>query len=61
VRCRSIPDFVAVQSELMRDNWQQMIEGSRRIAERSIQVANEAAQKISTETKQAADRTSRAA
>jgi hypothetical protein len=60
-RCRSLPDFVAVQSELMRDHWQQMIEGSRRIAERSLEVANEAAQKISAEAKQAADRTRKAA
>jgi hypothetical protein len=60
-RCRSVPDFVAVQSELVRDNWQLMFEGTRQIAERSMQVTNEAVQKISSETKQAADRTRKAA
>jgi hypothetical protein len=61
VHCRSIPDFVAVQSDLMRKNWHYMIDVSRQIAERSLEVANEAAQKINNETKQAADRTRRAA
>jgi hypothetical protein len=61
VHCRSIPDFIAAQSDLMRKNWHYMIDVSRQIAERSLEVANEAAQKINNETKQAADRTRRAA
>jgi hypothetical protein len=61
VRCRSMQDFVAVQSELMRNNWHFMIDVSRQIAERSIEVANEATQKISAETKQATGRTRNAA
>jgi hypothetical protein len=59
-RCRSMPDLVATQSDLMRDNWRQMIDGSRRIAERSIEVANEAARKIGNQA-EAPDRTRRAA
>jgi hypothetical protein len=60
-RCRSMQDLVAVQSELMRDNWQYMIDVSRQIAERSIEIANEATQKIGSETQQTAERTRRAA
>ena len=60
-RCWSMQDFVAVQSELMRNNWHYMIDVSRQIAERSIEVANEATQKISAEAKQAAGRARKAA
>jgi hypothetical protein len=60
-RCRSLQDFVAVQSELMRNNWHYMIDVSRQIAERSIEIANEAAQTISSETKPVANRTRKAA
>jgi hypothetical protein len=59
-RCRSMPDLVAAQSDLIRDNWRQMIDGSRRIAERSVKVANEAARRISNPV-DAADHTRRAA
>jgi phasin family protein len=45
-RCRSVQDFVAVQSDLVRDNMQQIISGSRQIAEVSVRVANEAARTI---------------
>ena len=55
-RCRSIQDLLAVQSELMRNNWHYMIDVSRQIAERSIEIANEAAQTISSEAKPAANR-----
>jgi phasin family protein len=48
-KCRSLPDVAAVQSELARENLQQMIDNTRRIAERSIQVANEAARTIGAE------------
>jgi hypothetical protein len=50
-----------VQSELMRNNWHYMIDVSRQIAERSIEIANEAAQTISSETKPVANRTRKAA
>ncbi|WP_046867400.1 phasin family protein [Microvirga massiliensis] len=60
-RCRSIPDLVAVQSDLLRNNWHYMIDVSRWAAQCSIEIMNEAAEKIGSETKQAADRTRRAA
>jgi phasin family protein len=41
-RCRSWQDFVAVQSGLVRENLQDVMDGTRRIAERSVQVANDA-------------------
>ncbi|WP_046867185.1 phasin family protein [Microvirga massiliensis] len=60
-RCRTLQDLVAVQSELMRNNWHYMIDVSRQIAERSIEIANEAAQTINPETKQANGRGRKAA
>ncbi len=44
--CRSVQDFVAIQSDLARDNLQQVIDTNRRVAEVSLRVANEAAQVI---------------
>jgi hypothetical protein len=49
-QCRTLPDFAAVQSDLARDNLNQIIDLTRRIAERSMQVADEAAKTISAET-----------
>ena len=43
---RSVQDFVAVQSDLARDNLQQVIDTNRRIAELSVRVADEAARAI---------------
>src|SRR3954447_8985358 len=34
--CRSVQDFVSVQSDLVRDNLQQVIETNRRVAEVSL-------------------------
>jgi len=44
--CRSIPDLMAVQSDLVRENLEQMIDNSRRIMELSAEVTNEAARTI---------------
>src|SRR4051794_30060940 len=41
--CRSVQDFVAVQSDLVRDNLWQIIDTNKRIAELSLRVAEEAA------------------
>ena len=41
-QCRSMADFVAVQTSLIRDNVEQTIDNSRRIAELALQVADEA-------------------
>ena len=42
-QCRTLPDFAAVQSDLARDNLNQIIDLTRRIAEQSMKVADEAA------------------
>jgi hypothetical protein len=52
-RCRSVPDFLAVQSGLIRDNLEQTIESTRRIAEVSNEVASEAKQTMTALTKKA--------
>ena len=49
-RCRTLPNLAAVQSDLARDNLNQIIDLTRRIAERSMQVADEAAKTITAET-----------
>ncbi len=49
LRCRTLPDLVAVQSGLLRENLELMLNNSRRIAEMSVQVASEAARKIAEE------------
>jgi phasin family protein len=43
---RSVQDFVAVQSDLVRDGLQQAIDTNKRIAELSVRVADEAARAI---------------
>jgi len=53
VRCRSVPDFMAVQTDLIRDNLEQAVESTRRIAEVSTRVANEATQALTAQTKKA--------
>jgi hypothetical protein len=45
--CRSIPDFLAIQSELVRDNLQRTIDNSRRVAELSVRVAEDATRTMS--------------
>ena len=52
-RCRSIPDFLAVQGTLMRDNFERTFESTRRIAKVSTRLANEASQTLTVQTKKA--------
>jgi phasin family protein len=60
-QCRNLQDLAAVQTEIARENLQEMIDNSRRIAERSMQVAQDAAQVITAESSKAAERFRRAA
>ena len=48
-QCRSVQDFVAVQSELVRDNLQQFVDATRRVAEVSLRSAEEATKTIEAE------------
>jgi phasin family protein len=46
---RSVQDFVAVQSDLVRDGLRQVIDTNKRIAELSVRAADEAARAIQTQ------------
>jgi len=60
--CRSLPEFFVVQTKLVQENVQQVMEGSRRIAERSMQLAGEATQNITAQgTKTSTGRSGQAA
>ena len=61
LRCRSWPDLVAAQSSLARDNLELLVTNTRRLAELSIEVATEAAQKITAEAEETTKRLRRAA
>jgi phasin family protein len=43
VRCRTLPEFLAVQSSLVRDNLELTLSNSRRIAELATRVTDHAA------------------
>ncbi|WP_457091816.1 phasin family protein [Microvirga sp. P5_D2] len=60
-RCRSMPDLAEVQSSLLRDNLEQTVENSRRIAELMLQMADEAAKTVTVQADKTAQRLNRAA
>jgi hypothetical protein len=60
-RCRSMTDLVEMQSSLLRDNLEQTVENSRRIAELTIQMAEEATRTVTVQADKTAERVSRAA
>src|SRR6185295_633218 len=51
--CRSVQDFVATQSDLVRDTLQQVIDTNKRVAEVSLRIAEEAARTIQAQAGQA--------
>ena len=58
---RSVQDFVAVQSDLMRDGLQQVIDTNKRIAEVVLRVAGEAGRIVQAQANQNANRARTAA
>jgi hypothetical protein len=60
-RCRSMTDFVEVQSALLRDNLEQTIENSRRIAELTVQMMDEATRTVTVQAEKTSQRLNHAA
>jgi hypothetical protein len=60
-RCRSMGDLLEVQSSLLRDNLEQTVENSRRIAELTIQMADEATKTVTVQAEKTAQRFNHAA
>ncbi len=59
--CRSLQDFVAVQSDLVRGNLQQVVNNSRRLSEVSVRVAQDATRIIGAQGNNTGDVRPRAA
>jgi hypothetical protein len=60
-RCRSMTDLVEAQSSILRDNLEQTMENSRRLAELTIQMADEATRTVTAQAETTAQRLDRAA
>jgi phasin family protein len=52
--CRSIPDLVALQSDLIRENLEQMIDKGQQIMQQSTKVTHEAARTITAQSRTSA-------
>jgi hypothetical protein len=55
-RCRSMTDFVEVQSSLLRDNLEQTVENSRRLAELTLQMTEAASRTVTVQADKTAER-----
>ena len=60
-QCRSVPDLMAVQTALIRDNLEQTLDNSRRMAELTRQLADEASRIVTAQSEKSLQRVSRAA
>jgi phasin family protein len=60
-QCRSVPDFMAIQTALIRDNLEQTLDNSRRMAELTRQLADEASRIVTAQAEKSLQRVSRAA
>ena len=60
-QCRSVPDFIAVQTSLIRDNLEQTFDNSRRMADLTMQLADEASRIVTAQAEKSLQRVSRAA
>jgi hypothetical protein len=49
--CRSIPEFVALQSDLIRENLEEMIDKGQEIVQHSTEVTHEAARTITAQSR----------
>jgi hypothetical protein len=55
-RCRSVTDFIEAQTALLRDNLEQTVENSRRLAELTIQITEEATRTVTVQADKTAAR-----
>jgi phasin family protein len=60
-RCRSVPEFIAVQTSLIRDNLEQTLDNSRRMADLTRQLADEASRTVTVQAEKSLQHVSRAA
>jgi hypothetical protein len=60
-RCRSMTDFVEAHTTLLRDNLEQTVENSRRLAELTIQITEEATRTVTVQAERTAERVRRVA
>ena len=60
-QCRSVPDFMAVQTSLIRDNLEQTLDNSRRMVDLTRQLADEARRIVTVQVEESLQRVSRAA
>jgi hypothetical protein len=60
-QCRSVPDFIAVQTSLIHDNLEQTLDNSRRMADLTRQLADKASRTVTVQAEKSPQRVSPAA